>query len=377
MANPLNIGFIGGGINSAIGQTHKIACEMDGHFRLVAGCFSRDSAVNAQTAVNWGVAPERVYASSREFIQAECKRLDAVVILLPIPDHFDEVIACLSAGLAVICEKALVDSSHSAQQIDDWLCSHGGQLYVTYNYSGYPMVRELQHRIRAGQFGTIQQVMVEMPQESFMRQNPQGQVARPQAWRQHDGEIPTMSLDLGVHAHQLVHFLTDDQPADVYAIASHFTQLPDIIDTVHAIARYDSGMVCNYWYGKAALGYRNGLRIRLMGTRGSAEWLQMEPESIQVSDVNGRKSTLDRTDAENRIANLPRYGRFKAGHPAGFIEAFANYYTDIALALRGQENSYVCGTGIARDGLKFLENTHLSASLQQKITCKEPNHELS
>ncbi|MBK4726995.1 Gfo/Idh/MocA family protein [Pantoea agglomerans] len=377
MANTLNIGFIGGGLNSAIGQTHKIASEMDGHFRLVSGCFSRDSVVNTQTALRWGVQPERVYATSSDFIKGESTRLDAVVILLPIPDHFDIVIACLSAGLAVICEKALVDTSMSAKQIDEWLREHGGQLYVTYNYSGYPMVRELQQRIINGEFGVIQQVMVEMPQESFVRQNTLGQVSKPQIWRQHDGEIPTMSLDLGVHAHQLVSFLTHDRPADVYAIASHFTELPGIIDTVHAIARYESGMVCNYWYGKSALGYRNGLRIRLMGTQGSAEWLQMDPEVINVSDVLGRKFTLDRTCTENQIANLPRYARFKAGHPAGFIEAFANYYADIALALQGKENRYTCGTETAFEGLQFLENIHLSARMQQKIICKEPVHELS
>lgn len=98
---------------------------MDHHFSLVAGCLSRDRVINAQTAARWGVRPDRVYATSDDFIKAECTRLDAVVTLLPIPDHFDIVVTCLSAGLAVICEKALlVDTNQSAKQIDEWLTQH-------------------------------------------------------------------------------------------------------------------------------------------------------------------------------------------------------------------------------------------------------------
>ncbi|MEG3128239.1 Gfo/Idh/MocA family oxidoreductase [Pantoea cypripedii] len=368
MTQPLKLAFLGGGINSAIGQTHKIACQMDGEFQLVAGCFSRDAQINQQTAQAWGIPAERLYDHYETLLAAEHAQLDAVVILLPTPHHLDVIVRCLEYGVAVICEKALVESVASAQVVHHTLQRTGGRLYVTYNYSGYPMVRELRQRILAGELGDIQQVLVEMPQEGFSRRNPAGEVARPQSWRQSDGVIPTVSLDLGVHVHQLVDFIVQRRATDVYAINSHFTSLPNIIDTVHAVSRYEDGLVCQYWYGKAALGYRNGLRIRVMGDKGSAEWLQVEPETLKLTNAYGQVTLIDRTDNANRIANLPRYCRFKAGHPAGFIEAFANYYVDIAHSLRGEHNDYSQGIDTALSGLTFLEKTQRSATLHQPVT---------
>lgn len=368
MTQPLRIAFLGGGINSAIGQTHKIAAQMDGEFQLVAGCFSRDAQINQQTAQAWGIAADRQYDHYEALLAAEHLLLDAVVILLPTPHHLDVIVRCLEYGVAVICEKALVESVASAQMVNHALQRTGGRLFVTYNYSGYPMVRELRQRIAEGELGHIQQILVEMPQEGFSRRNPAGEVARPQSWRQSDGVIPTVSLDLGVHVHQLVDFLAQRRATDVYAINSHFTTLPNIIDTVHAVSRYEDGLVCQYWYGKAALGYRNGLRIRVMGDKGSAEWLQVEPETLKLSNVHGQVSLIDRTDNANRIANLARYCRFKAGHPAGFIEAFANYYADIAQSLRGEHNDYSQGIDTALSGLNFLEKAQRSATLHQPVT---------
>lgn len=368
MNQPLKIAFLGGGINSAIGQTHKIACQMDGEFQLVAGCFSRDAQINQQTALAWGIPTTRLYSHYETLLAAEHMQLDAVVILLPTPDHLDVIVRCLEYGVAVICEKALVESVASAHRVHLALQRTGGQLYVTYNYSGYPMVRELRQRIAEGELGCIQQVLVEMPQEGFSRQNTAGEVAKPQNWRQSDGVIPTVSLDLGVHAHQLVDFIVQRRATDVYAINSHFTTLPNIIDTVHAVSRYEEGLVCQYWYGKAALGYRNGLRIRVMGDKGSAEWLQVEPETLKLTNAHGQITLVDRTDHANRIAHLPRYCRFKAGHPAGFIEAFANYYVDIAHSLRGEPNDFSQGIDTALSGLIFLEKTQRSAISHQPVT---------
>lgn len=369
MKKALKIGFIGGGLNSAIGLTHSIACQMDGHFKLAAGCFSRDKAQNQQTGLAWGVEPARIYAQPAEFLAQEKDRLDAVAILTPTPGHRDIINACLQAKLPVISEKAMVDNYQSALVVLACQQHQQGKLFVTYNYSGYPMVRELQKRVQRGDFGTVQQVMVEMPQEGFARHNREGQVAQPQSWRQRDGELPTVSLDLGVHVHQLVDFITGDSAADVYAVHSTFASIPEVVDTVHIISRYRSGMICNYWYGKAALGYRNGLRIRIMGSKGSAEWLQLDPEFLHLSDVKGNRMIIDRTATDNIVANQARYCRFKAGHPAGFIEAFANYYADIAAALRNEASEYAIDAQVATAGLKFLEAASLSARTQQKIAC--------
>lgn len=367
MAKPLSLGFIGGGLNSAIGMTHKIASQMDGHFQLTAGCFSRHEDVNRQTGAAWGLDEGAIYQDALTLLEQEHRRLDAIVILTPIPAHRDILLSCLEYPLPIICEKALVATVKDAQEIHKRVEEVKSPLYVTFNYTGYPMVRELRQRVLSGALGDIQQVMVEMPQEGFSRCRNDGSVALPQPWRRVDGEIPTVSLDLGAHVHQLVDFLTDKHALDVYAVNSTFARVPDVVDTVNIVSRYSDDMVCNYWYGKAALGYRNGLRIRIYGTQGSAEWLQMEPEYLRIADVHGSVRIIDRTAGDNTIANLDRYCRFKAGHPAGFIEAFANYYSDIAMSLRGEANSYAVGSDTALRGLSFLESANKSAISQQKI----------
>ncbi|MEC5344872.1 Gfo/Idh/MocA family oxidoreductase [Brenneria populi] len=363
----LKLGFIGGGINSAIGMTHKIACQMDGHFELAAGCFSRDKEINRLTAESWGVAPERLYRNVDDFLSAEKGALDAVVVLTPTPTHTDIVIASLAQGLPVICEKALAASVEDIEAINRALISAQGQLMVTFNYTGYPMIRELRQRIAEGELGTISQIMVEMPQEGFLRHTLQGQVSKPQSWRQKDGAIPTVSLDLGVHVHQIVNFLIGEKALDVYAVNSAFGEIDNVVDTVNCIAHYTGGVIGNYWYGKAALGYRNGLKIRIFGSKGSAKWLQMDPEILHMSDVNGGSWIVDRTHPQNRVANQARYCRFKAGHPAGFIEAFANYYEDIALALRGEHNEMVMGLDVACEGIRFLHCANESSLIRERV----------
>ncbi|RRO02309.1 Gfo/Idh/MocA family protein [Pectobacterium aquaticum] len=357
----LKLGFIGGGLNSAIGVTHQIASQMDGRFELVSGCFSRDDIINNETAKKWGVSSDRVYNNQYDFLESESERLDAVVILTPTPTHSDTIVRCLEKRLPIICEKALVSTVDEVDRVHHAINDMQGRLAVTFNYTGYPMVRELRERICNEELGKIKQVMVEMPQEGFLRHSNNGKVSIPQEWRQKDGSIPTVSLDLGVHVHQLVSFLTNEKPLDVFAINSTFGEIANVIDTVNCLANYSNGIVCNYWYGKAALGYRNGLRIRIMGSKGSAEWLQMEPEYLYMSDLNGGSRLVDRTHPENSIANQLRYSRFKAGHPAGFIEAFANYYADIADSLLGASDKYVFGVDTAREGIHFLHHANNSA----------------
>ena len=155
---PLSIGFIGGSIESAVGQTHQIACKMDGRWKLVSGCFSRQPDVNKKTAEHWGLGAQQTYGNWIELLESEQDKLDAIVILTPTPSHAEIIIKALSLGYAVICEKALTSSTEQAKQIADTLNHYKGFLAITYNYSGYPMVRELQALIQEGTLGKIQQI---------------------------------------------------------------------------------------------------------------------------------------------------------------------------------------------------------------------------
>ncbi|OQY44548.1 MAG: oxidoreductase [Candidatus Parabeggiatoa sp. nov. 2] len=331
---PLSIGFIGGAIESAIGYTHFISCRIDNRWSVDAGCFSIDVHINQETGQFYGVNPDRVYNTWQKMLANEKHRLDAILILTPTPSHYEMVVACLSEGMPVICEKALALNSVEAKEILDIQKANQGFLVVTYNYSGYPMVRELRQKIRSGILGEIRHFQAEMPQEGFIRTDANSNKLLPQSWRLSDTkEIPTIYLDLAVHLHQLIDYLIDKKPIEVIGHqASHGWF--DVIDNVVCLARYNNNVQGQFWFSKSALGHRNGLKLRLYGTKASAEWYQANPEELLLSYSDGRREILDRASSYVDIAHELRYNRFKSGHPAGFLEAFANLYTDIAECLR-------------------------------------------
>lgn len=367
--DPLKIAFIGGALNSAVGYTHFNASRLDGNFKLEAGCFSRHTEQNENSARTYGIQPERSYGDWQSLLKGEKGAIDAVIILTPTPSHAEIVVAAIEAGYPVISEKALGSCSAECSKIAEAVKVNHGFLAVTYNYSGYPMVRELKRMIKEGRFGRLQQIVIEMPQESFSRIN-----SNPQSWRRKDYTVPTVSLDLGVHVHHLVDFLSNGlKPQALVADEVSFGQLHGIIDNVYCIARYERDLRVQAWWGKTALGHRNGLRVRVYGERGSADWYQMDPEVLRLSDNDGHIYLMDRGSSEAKIAQEPRYNRFKAGHPSGFIEAFANLYTDFAIELRSKKNGqyakspYVFGADHAQQGLQMMERVNESANTSSWI----------
>lgn len=356
LGKSLRLGFIGGALDSAVGYTHFNASRLDGYFRVDAGCFSRCGEQNERTANVYGVSPERSYSDWLTLLEQEKGQVDALVILTPTPSHAEIVTAAIEAGYPIICEKALATSTDECIQIENAVKANRGYLAVTYNYSGYPMVRELRRMISEGRFGSLQQIQIEMPQEGFLRLN-----ASPQEWRRKDYAVPTVSLDLGVHVHHLVDFLSGGaKPINLVGEQANYGQIPGIVDNVYCIARYQNDLRVQAWWGKTALGHRNGLRVRVYGEKASAEWYQMDPEILNWADNNGHLYRLDRASSDAVLAQEPRYNRFKAGHPSGFVEAFANLYADLASDIRAVRDGsftrspYVFGAQQASAGLEFL-----------------------
>lgn len=350
---PLQLGFVGGGANSAVGYTHFLASRLDGAFNVAAGCFSRNSEVNEATGLSFGVEPDRCYSSAQAMFHAE--DLDAICVLTPTPDHKETVISALQAGFDVICEKALATSVSEAGDISQVLNESGRQLMVTFNYVGYPMVREARAMIRSGAVGSVQQIYCEMPQESFARS-----VSNPQVWRRTDYEIPCVSLDLGVHVIHMVHYLTSGSVCSLKAAAeATYGNFREVIDTVNVIATCEPDILVNMMWTKAALGTTNGLCFRVFGDQGSLEWKQSDPEKMRYCTKDGGVRLLERGQEGLFEANQPRYNRFKSGHPAGFVEAFANIYADFAEVLCGAvdlRSSY--DISAANSGLALLNDIH-------------------
>ena len=357
---PLCLGFIGGGLSSTIGQAHFAASRLDGRWKLVAGFFSRHREINRKTAEIWHIPQDRLYESWQSLITSERDKLDAVVVLTPTPEHLDIVCALMDEGIPIICEKPIVSSLEESDLINQAYQKASNFLSVTYNYSGYPMVRELRERVRNGELGSLRQIHFEMPQEVFFRLTDTAhKTASPQSWRLKDGIIPTICLDLGVHLHHLAYFIIGKEPVRVIADFANYSIYPGLVDNVMMWLEYEDEMKGSLWMSKTALGNRNGLKLRLYGEKGSAEWIQMHPEELRISYSDGTCMTIDRA-SKTLTCSEARYNRYKAGHPSGFIEAFANLYYDIADALieyreNGMHsNPYVFGIDHSIKGLKLF-----------------------
>jgi len=363
------LAFVGGAPNSAAGRAHFTACRMDGLWELQAGCFSQNTRNNQFAAEEYGVAGERLYPSLDSLIEAEKGRADAIAILTPTPLHFEMARKCLEAGFPVICEKSLSLTSAEARELEKVRERKNGFLAVIYNYSGYPIVRELRRMIRDGDLGEILHFQAEMPQEGYLRTDGAGNKPNVQDWRQKDGAVPTIHLDLAVHLHELIFYLTSERPVEVAADQSSHGWLP-VVDNVSCLARYTHDVQSQLWFSKSALGHRNGMRLRIYGSKASAEWHQMNPEELLLNFSDGHRQIFDRASGA-KVASLPRYNRFKAGHPAGFNEALANLYSDIHECLEGyrstgkQDSEEVFGAGVAIEGLEFLEAMVRSCSTRQ------------
>ena len=369
------LAFIGGGYDSAVGRAHRTAIDMDQRFVLVAGVFSRNKERNYLSSIKYGLDENALFFNVDEMIEKSKQEIDAVVILTPQSEHYKYVIKCIENNIPVICEKSLAGDVSDVLKIKDSIELNNGFLAVTYNYTGYPMVRELQQIVQSGELGSIQQIHLEMPQEGFLKRDLDGNPVKPQKWRLNDEEIPTLSLDLGVHLHGLVKFIVGCSPKEVVSSSRTYGNFNGIIDNVQCLVKYTNDIEGTIWYGKTALGNRNGMKVRIFGNKGSALWIQEKPENLYLTDVHGNKFALDRGNPNIKIACQDRYQRFKVGHPAGFIEAFANYYYDIADMLEKFKysntfihNNYVFGVDESLEGLKFLEAVTLSSKTNKWVT---------
>ncbi|MBQ4846342.1 Gfo/Idh/MocA family oxidoreductase [Pseudoalteromonas sp. MMG005] len=366
----LKLAFIGGGNTSAVGYVHFCAAHMDNKFQVVAGAFCRTQENNLATGAQWEISPDRVYLNWQEMVQKERNNVDAFVVLTPTPHHLEVLKFLFSQQLPVICEKAMVCEPKEIEALQPFY-NEEQFLAVTFNYSGYAMVRELKHLIGRGKLGDIQKIHLEMPQEGFRRPpDIAGKAASPQAWRLQDGDVPTICLDLGVHLHHLASFLIEEEPSQTVAEFSNHSQYENIIDDVHMLLKYPSGIKGSMWMSKTAIGHRNGLQVRVYGDKGSAKWFQLNPDELELNYNDGRREILDRA-GQCEYADQFRYNRMKPGHPTGFVEAFANLYSDIADNLRCyqsgdmQTSPYVFGLEHANDGLKLFSAAKRS-SISQK-----------
>ena len=317
------LSFIGGGIRSSIGKIHSIASTMDKRWEICSGIFSKRNKINIETAKLYGVNRNRVHNNFDNFIKYEKNKIDAVVLILPTPIRSKYLKRLLKLKIPVISEKPLIDNYNDYKFLKRFKKNF---VRVTYNYNGYPLVKELSELISRKYFGKIKQIHFEMPQDSFTKFTSKN--ITPKKWRLKDSYIPNISHDLGSHLLSITYYLLGEYPSHVMCNYFKNTKFKNLIDNGYFWIKFKSGINGTYWISKSVPGNRNGLKLNIVGEKKSAVWLQSRPEELTINNENGSREKIDNLTF-NLKSNSPKYNRYKVGHPAGFLEAFANLYTDI------------------------------------------------
>ncbi len=329
----IKLGMVGGGTGAFIGEVHRIAARLDNRYELVAGAFSSDAGRAKQSAEALGIELDRAYADFSEMAKAECARedgIDVVAIVTPNYLHHAPAKCFLEAGIHVICDKPLTSSLDDALDIKRLVDETGLLFAVTYNYSGYPMVRQAREMIRDGDLGTLRVVQVEYAQE-WLSTDLEFTGQKQAAWRMDPVRAGSGGSlgDIGTHAFHLAEFITGLEVKSLLADLSAFVSGRLLDDNAQIMLRFTNGAKGSLWASQVAVGHENGLRIRIYGDQASLEWFQEQPNQLKFCRLGANAQYLTRGgvtagSAANSASRIP------GGHPEGFLEAFANLYRDFA-----------------------------------------------
>lgn len=331
----LRLGMVGGGEGAFIGAVHRIAARLDDHFELVAGALSSTPERALRSARLLGL--QRAYPDFTSMALEESKRIDGidvVAIVTPNDRHAAAAEAFLRAGIHVICEKPVTTTRAEAERLKDLAAAKGLIFAVTYNYTGYPMVRHARRMVHDGTLGDLRVVNVEYPQD-WLTEDLEATGQKQAAWRTDPARAGAGGCigDIGTHAFQLAGFVTGLKPTELCAELTTFVAGRALDDNVQILLRYPNGARGMLWASQVAPGNENGLRLRVYGSKGGIEWTQEHPNQLQWSEFGKSTQVVSRgTGAANQDA--ARVTRLPSGHPEGYLEGFANIYAEVAKAIR-------------------------------------------
>lgn len=328
--------MVGGGPGSFIGPVHRMAAELDGRIRLVAGAFSRDLDRSRQAAAGYGVADDRVYADVAAMIAGEAARPDGielVAVVTPNHLHFPVSKAALDAGLHVMSDKPAALSLDEALALKAVADAAPGRYGLTYTYTGYPMVREARDLIASGRLGAVRKVVVEYSQGWLAQPIEQGG-DKQACWRADPAQagVGGCIADIGVHAFNIAEFVSGQRVARICPDLSRVVPGRALDDDCNILLRFDNGAPGVLVASQIATGDRNGLRLRVYGERGGLDWSHEDPSVLTVNWLDQPTQVLHAA-AGYLSAPARAASRIPTGHPEGFIEAFANLYRDMADAI--------------------------------------------
>ena len=352
--------MVGGGPGAFIGPVHRMAAELDGRIRLVAGAFSRDDGRNAEAGRAWGVADDRVYADYSQMLSAERSRDDGaelVAVVTPNHLHYEVSAAALHAGLHVMCDKPATLELAEARALAQVVAASGKLYGLTYTYTGYPMVREAREIVRRGDLGRVRKIVVEYAQGWLSR--PLERDGDKQAGWRADPALAGVGGcvgDIGVHAFNIAEFVGGVRVVRLCADLASVVPGRTLDDDCNVLLGFEGGARGVLIASQICAGARNGLRLSVYGERGGLTWSHERPAELMVDWLDAPTQILHAGSAY--LSGPARaVSRIPAGHPEGFIEAFANLYRDLAESIVENlaESTLVPGIAEGVRGMAFVE----------------------
>lgn len=338
------MGMVGGGAGALIGGVHRSAATMDGATALVAGALSSTQEKSIASGKELGLSDERNYGSWEELLEGELslpeeERVDFVSVVTPNHLHFPVAKAFVEAGINVVCDKPMVLSSEEAGQLIEAVEESGVLFAVTYPYTGYPMVRQVRHMVRRGDLGDIRKVIIEYSQDWLATKLEESEVKQAE-WRtdpEKAGVAGAMG-DIGSHAENLVSTVTGLEISEICADLTAFVPGRQLDDDGNLLIRYEGGAKGVMISSQVSIGEENRLSLRIYGDEAGLEWRQQEPNYLHFKPAESPEQILKRAN-EYLCEESQAATRIPPGHPEGFIEAFANVYSDVTAAIRNAGGS--------------------------------------
>lgn len=334
----IRYGMVGGGQGAFIGAVHRIAARIDDEYEFVAGALSADPAKAFASGKELGLSADRIYSDFKKMAKAEAARADgieAVAIVTPNHMHAPVAKAFIEAGIHVICDKPLSLNLKEAKLLEALLKKNKNVVFaLTHNYSGYPMIRQAKEMVASGELGEIRLVQGEYPQDwltTALEKSGQKQAA----WRTDPKRSGAGGCvgDIGTHTYQLMCDVSGLTLDSISCDLTSFVKGRQLDDNVNAMLRFKGGAKGMLWASQVAPGHENGLKIRVYGTKGGLEWTQADPNYLWFTPFGEPKRLITRGGAGSGAA-AGRVTRIPSGHPEGYLEGFANIYTEVARAIR-------------------------------------------
>jgi predicted dehydrogenase len=338
----LKMGMVGGGSGALIGAVHRRAALMDGEIEFAAGALSSTSEKALASGRQLGLPDKRNYASWERMLDEELslpeeERVDFVSVVTPNHMHYPIARTFAEAGFNVVLDKPMVHTSEQAEDLTRVVEGSGVVFAVTYNYTGYPMVKQARHMVREGLLGDIRKVIVEYNQ-GWLASRLEETGAKQAEWRTDPARsgIAGAIGDIGSHAENLVYTITGLEVSEICADLTTFVGGRRLDDDGNLLIRYEGGAKGVMIASQVSAGEENDLRIRIYGTEGGLEWRQEEPNYLYHRPAEEPERVLKRGNGY-LYEEAKRASRLPPGHPEAFFEAFANVYKGVAATIRARQ----------------------------------------